>query len=235
MTIDSRQMQGFVSAVVGVARTDGTIATIEHPAAACSHTIHETNAPTVSAQGTADAPPPIFQLKDLPGHMGMRQLIELGIIRPLDDVHAYHTSYGQSVAGRAAVTQLAIPAHVAVCALTACWVWIGGELPGSIDVICSSHFRSTIFGRKIRVFNRQTPEDQCTAVNGLSLTNPVRTACDIATLPDNEWQGADYACLVRRLMDECGVSSAECLELLRVNRFWPNTPRAKRFFARLEE
>ena len=177
--------------------------------------------------------PPILQLKDLPGHMGMHRLIDLGVVRPLDDYHAYHTSYGQSVAGRVAVAQRAIPAHVPVCALTACWVWIGGEMPNSIDVISASHFRSTIFGRKIRVFNRQTPEDQCTVVYGLSLTTPVRTACDVATLPDNEWQGRNCAAKVRVLMNEYEVSPAACLNMLSVNRFWSNTPRAKRFFTKL--
>ena len=181
----------------------------------------------------ADNLPPILQLKDLPGHMGMRQLVDLGVIRPLDDYHAYHTSYGRSVAGRAAVTQRAIPAHVAVCAQTACWVWIGGQMPNSIDVISTSHFRSTIYGRKIRVFNRQTSDCQCTTVNTLKLTNPVRTACDLATLPDNEWQITDCAALVRSLMDAYHISATACLEMLSVNRFWPNTPRAKRFFSRL--
>ena len=181
----------------------------------------------------ADGLPPVLQLKDLPGHMGMRQLVDLGVIRPLDDYHAYHTSFGQSVAGRAAVTQRAIPAHVAVCAQTACWVWIGGDMPNSIDVISTSHFRSTIFSRKIRVFNRQTPENQCTVVYGLSLTTPVRTVCDIATLPDNEWQSGKCAAKVRILMNEYNVNPKACLEMLSVNRFWPNTPRAKRFFSQL--
>ena len=183
--------------------------------------------------GRAAGLPPVLQLKDLPGHMGMRQLIDLGIVRPLDEDHAYHVSYGLSVEGRVAVTQRAIPAHVAVCALTACWVWIGGDMPNSIDVISNSHFRSTIFGRKIRVFNRQAPEGQCIVVNGLSVTSPVRTACDVATLPDSEWQSGDCAAMVRILMDEYDVSAAECLDMLSVNRFWPNTPRAKQFFSRL--
>ena len=163
----------------------------------------------------------------------MHQLISMGVICPLDGDHAYQAVYAQSVAGRITLIKRVIPSHITLCALTACWVWLGGTLPGSIDVISRSHFRSTMFGRKIRVFNRQARESQTTVANGLRLTTPVRTACDIATLPDDEWQGRDGATLVDSLMEEYHFSASDCLTMLGVNRFWPNTPRARNYFSTL--
>ena len=174
-------------------------------------------------------------MRDLPGPMSLHRLTGLGVVRRLDEAHAYYARYTTTVQGRVRMVKRLAPSHVIVCALTACWVWLGGELPQTVDVVSQSHFRTVMYGRKIRVFNKQTTEQDVTTICGLHITTPLRTACEIAVLPNTEWEMTDGASLVCALMNEYRLTKSDCMAVLNANRFWSNGPRAKRFFSTLLE
>ena len=174
--------------------------------------------------------PMMLHVGELPGPFSLHSLAGAGMVCRLDSDHAYCSSHASSVRGRARIVKHLTPHGVISCGLTAGWVWIGGNFPESIDIVSSSHFRSLMFGRRIRVFNRQTPEQQCLVLEGLRITTPLRTACDIALLPEREFQASRGSHTIARLMKEYSLTPAQCLSLLRLNRFWPNTPQARQYF-----
>lgn len=69
-------------------------------------------------------PPPIITAEHVTGPLGMHMLIDLGILIPLDDAHAYRRDDGDSLYGRAAITAAALPKRITsmtVCGATAAW------------------------------------------------------------------------------------------------------------------
>ena len=196
--------------------------------------------PSIETADTADHgsqesfhPPMLVRVEDLPGPLSLHQLSGMGMVRPLDMHHAYYSRYAGTVPGRAHMVRRFIPSRTIACTLTASWIWIGGTFPSTIDVVSASHFRTTMFGRKIRVFNRQTPQEQYSMVEGMRVTTPLRTICDVALLADDEWDMVDAPLLIGSIMQSYDLSVRDCLDILRVNRFWQHAPRARHFFSTL--
>ncbi|ROT87778.1 hypothetical protein [Bifidobacterium mongoliense] len=167
---------------------------------------------------------------DLPGPLSLHRLAHMGAVRRLDDSHAYLSEHDDTLYGRGALMASMAPRRMSVCAVTAAWVWLGGQFPKTIDILSTSHFRSLIFGRKIRVFNRNAPASHLTTVGSLRITTPARTACDIALLSDEESADLYANEMVCSLMETYEFRPADCLAILDENRFWQNSPRARRFF-----
>lgn len=176
----------------------------------------------------------VLKARDLPGPMILHRLASVGAVRKLDNASAYRTEDANTLYGRGAIIRSVAPYGTVCCAVTAAWVWLGGEFPKTIDIVSTSHFRALIYGRKIRVFNRNAPQEHLTSIGDLHITTPQRTACDIALLSEEE-AGEIYANeTVCALMETYGFSPTDCLDILAANRFWQNSPRAKQFFRIIE-
>ncbi|KFI78944.1 hypothetical protein [Bifidobacterium pseudolongum] len=177
-------------------------------------------------QATADEPdappppsglPPIITAEHVTGPLGMHMLIRLGILIPLDDVHAYRREDGESLYGRAAITAAALPTRITamtVCGATAAWVWHGGDFPTTVDILSSSHHRTRVFGRPIRTRARRVPADQITTIGTLSLTTPERTACDLALSPIEEIRAHSWQPVIADLMKQYDFGLQPCLNIL---------------------
>lgn len=162
-------------------------------------------------------PPPIITAEHVTGPLGMHMLIDLGILIPLDDAHAYRRDDGDSLYGRAAITAAALPKRITsmtVCGATAAWVWHGGDFPATVDILSSSHHRTRVFGRPIRTRARRVPADQITSIGTLSLTTPERTACDLALSPIEEIRAHSWQPVIAELMKQYDFGPQPCLDIL---------------------
>lgn len=171
---------------------------------------------------------------ELPGPLSLQRLLHIGAVHKLDDTNAYLAEHATTLYGRGALMQSMAPKRTSICALSAAWVWLGGDLPNTVDILSTSHFRSLVFGRKIRVFNRHAPQTHMTVVGDLHLTSPMRTACDIALLSDAEAADVHASDMVCSLMESYAFRPADCLRILEENRFWQNAPKARAFFGIIE-
>ncbi|MBW3093224.1 hypothetical protein KIH79_09910 [Bifidobacterium sp. 82T10] len=175
-----------------------------------------------------DKPPtakPLLGSKELPGPLSLATLSGYGMMTRLDETNGYQMDHASTLFGRASIAARLAPRNTTVCALTAAWVWIGGRFPDTVDVISRSHYRSTVHDRRIRVFNRKSPQEQIMRVGDAHVTTPARTACDLVLLPEyQEYQGKGDAVdqLVIDLMLEYRVSAEDCLQILERNPFWPH-------------
>lgn len=160
----------------------------------------------------------------------MRRLARFGAIHQLDRDSAYLSEDAETLFGRASITNDLKPFNTVSCAVSAAWVWLGGKFPDTIDVISTSHYRSLIRGRRVRVFNRKVPSGQVATVGPLKVTTPARIACDLALLPADETSERHASNLVCALMDSGQCKPRDCLEILDQNRYWANAPRARAFF-----
>lgn len=162
-------------------------------------------------------PPPIITAEHVTGPLGMHMLIDLGILIPLDDAHAYRRDDGESLYGRAAITTAALPKRITsmtVCGATAAWVWHGGDFPATVDILSSGHHRARVFGRPIRTRARRVPSDQITSIGTLSLTTPERTACDLALSPIEEIRAHSWQPVIAELMKQYDFGPQPCLNIL---------------------
>ncbi|MCI1219741.1 MAG: hypothetical protein LKF99_04310 [Bifidobacterium sp.] len=197
---------------------------------------------TASMRGTAPpsiakaihAPSTVLRAHDLPGPMILHRLTLVGAVHKLDSANAYLAEHADTLYGRGAIVKSVAPGGTVSCAVSAAWVWLGGDFPKTIDVVSSSHFRSLTYGRKIRVFNRNTPPEHLTTIGQLRLTTPQRTACDIALLCDEESIDIRANEMVCALMESYAFRPTDCLHILAANRFWQNAPRARQFFSIIE-
>lgn len=173
---------------------------------------------------------PLLLADELPGPLSLNRLAGLGAIRKLDVGTAFRADDALTLYGRAMIVAKVVPFATVACALTAVWVWLGGEFPDSIDVISSSHYRAPIHGRKVRVFNRKAPPAHLSQLGPLRVTSPARTACDLALLPLEELSRQRAGEIICSLMETHHFRPSDCLDILEHNRYWQNAPRAKAFF-----
>jgi hypothetical protein len=110
-----------------------------------------------------------------------------GVITMLDTSAGYLTAAAQTLFGRASIARRLVPKDTIAAGTTAFWVWFSGTLPGELTVISSSHYRSLVFGRHIAALNRIIPAEDLRHVADLTLTSPLRTACDVACLPKEDF------------------------------------------------
>ncbi|WP_163196957.1 hypothetical protein [Bifidobacterium platyrrhinorum] len=180
--------------------------------------------------------PSILRLHDLPGPLSLSRLAANGTVHTLDPDSGYWHDHAATLYGRATIIHRIIPFASSACALTALWVWMGGDFPDTLDVLSRSHFRAAQHGHRIRVFSRQVTMRHLTSLGALSLTDPTRTACDIASLfrddaPARGFRGLDGA--VVDLMDAYGFSPDDCISLLDENPNMPATPQARAFLVQV--
>lgn len=193
-----------------------------------------------STDRPSSATEPLLDARGLPGPMSVRLLDGCGVLRPLDDTWCYLSRYARTLFGRGIIMTNLVPSRSTACSLTAAWVWLGGELPDSIDVLSRSHYRSTVCGRAIRTYDRKVTAKQTRRIGDLAVTSPARTACDVILLARglesddvDDWNGRhrdlarETACA---LMTDFHFKPQDCLDILDENRGWPGAPQARRFF-----
>lgn len=174
--------------------------------------------------------PMLTSNKDLPGPLSMNRLGTFGTLHQLDDVNAYLTQYSDTLFGRGAIMTKAAPHSCIACGRSALWVWMGGTFPDVIDVISSSHYRSLVYGRPIKTFDRRISPGQVSTIAGLKLTSPARTVCDIALLDKHAMPDKRRNKLAWAMLQKYRIDPADCLTILDKNRFWPNIGQARQFF-----
>lgn len=179
-----------------------------------------------------DYVPTLLSERDLPGPLSMQRLEQLGAIHQLDETNGYWSEYAATLFGRAQVVAELTPNHTIACAQSAAWVWLGGKLPNTVDVLSGSHYRSLSHGRRVRVFNRRPAPRQLQRIGRLRLTGPTRTAVDLASIRDTE-PDRDVPRVsdnIVELMEEYRISAQDCLTMLDESPHLPTGPRAKQFF-----
>lgn len=168
---------------------------------------------------------PMLGSSDLPGPLSLSMLAEFGSMTRLDSHNGYPAQSADTLYGRARIIGHVAPRNTVACILSAAWIWLGGLFPKSIDVISQSHYRTSMYGRSIRVFNRKAHPDHVISIGDTRVTTPVRTACDIALLPEKELHNADSRSLISRLMLNYRFTPDECMRVLGGNsRFWSRVP-----------
>lgn len=169
----------------------------------------------------------------------MSRLADIGIVRHLGPASAYRNLNADNPQTRAAIAASIIPARTIACHALATWVWLGGEFPGSIDVISTSHYRALKHGRRVRVFNRKAPDEHLTWIGRCALTTPLRTACDLAlSATSTDTSPTANTHLEHRILALATTyqfTMQDCLQLLNEHRFWPNAPAARQLLSLLAE
>ncbi|MDO4913759.1 MAG: hypothetical protein Q3961_04330, partial [Bifidobacteriaceae bacterium] len=135
------------------------------------HAKTSTNASNYSEQSS------ILASQTLPGKLAQQHLTDLGTLQCLDEHTVYVTKESDTIWGRSMIVAHSVPRDTIACALTAAWVWVGGDFPNTFDIISQSHFRTKLFSRRIRVFHKTIPTHHYSTVGGLYITNPIRTVC----------------------------------------------------------
>lgn len=202
--------------------------TMARPTTAGQAAAGRTTAGRTTASREHRGVPLLLPVTNLPGPLSMRHLSSRGIMRSLDAATVYHLDQVRTVAGRGMLASIMIPLGTSACMTLAAWIWMGGDLPQTIDLLTDAHFRAPIHGRRVRAFNRNAPEGHRTTVAGRTVTTPTRTACDIALLPDDEFEDIGGLPQVGRLIEDYDVPIEDCLRILDDNRYWPNTRTARR-------
>lgn len=157
----------------------------------------------------------IIQLKHLPGPLAMRKLTKLQAVMQLDSAHSVNAEMTRTLYGRATVMHELIPQHTAACERTAAWVWLGGALPEDyFEVLSTSHYRRVVYGRHIRVRQRRVNDDHMSVVGKIRLTNPVRTACDLALYSPKDPHFYVAQDLISQLMEQFRFTTVDCEPVL---------------------
>lgn len=193
------------------------------------------NAGTARHTTVSPSVPPVLFTKDLPGPLSLSRLETFGTIRKFDESAGYWNEHANTLYGRAMIVSTVAPFGTVACALTAAWVWLGGpDFPRTIDVISTSHFRSTSAGRRIRVFRRVTSPEHIIRLGNLPVTTPQRTACDLVMGMDDAPDPSAINTLVCRLMTAYSFRASECLQIIKEHRHHKHAGRARIFFESLQ-
>ncbi|MBT1164856.1 hypothetical protein [Bifidobacterium felsineum] len=175
--------------------------------------------------------PPLLHTDDLPGPLSLNRLSEFGTVSKLDEFSGYWSEHATTLYGRASIVAAIAPFGTVACTQTAAWVWLGGpNFPATIDVISTSHFRSSSAGRRIRVFKRLTLPEQIMKLGTLSITTPARTACDLVMAPDEGSEPSAINNLVCQLMSAYEFRPNDCLQIIKEHRHHKYAAKAKDFF-----
>ncbi|KFI95734.1 hypothetical protein [Bifidobacterium stellenboschense] len=172
--------------------------------------------------------PTILRERDLPGPMSLGRLAAEGTITTLDDMESgYWSEHAATLYGRASIVHRIIPHSTAACALTAMWVWMGGEFPRTLDVLSRSHFRMRHFGHRVRAFTRKVTPRHLVTIGNLRVTDPTRTACDVASLHATAAHPNDYTERIVDLMDAYDFTPDDCATILDENPCMSTMPRTR--------
>ena len=182
--------------------------------------------------------PAIIDVSVLPGRLSLGQLAINGFITLLDPTCGYVTAQARTLTGRAQIVTAMIPPQTTACMRLAQWVWIGGQFPDVIELATFSHFRADMHGRPTHTYKRIMDEAHRARIGKLTLTSPIRTACDIGCLDLDAAQPAHrrrQLTDLRRLMVAWNVSAQDCAHMLRGNRRWPGQRRGLAVFEAMRE
>lgn len=147
--------------------------------------------------------PDLIHADDLPGPTALAWLQRCGRATLLDDDIAVGRPPVNSTYRRARIAAGLVPRRSTACGLLAFWVWEGGPLPRRLEVI-RERLPTSRVPHDIQVVQRQLSADDSLTIAGLCLTSPLRTAADLACLPDD-------------IFDE-DVGDGRFIDLLRHNR-----------------
>lgn len=182
--------------------------------------------------------PALIDVSLLPGRLSLGQLAVNGFVTLLDPTCGYVTAQARTLAGRAQIVTAVIPPRTTACMRLAQWVWIGGQFPDVIELATFSHFRADMHGRPTHTYKRIMDEAHRARIGKLTLTSPIRTACDIGCLDLDAAQPAHrrrQLTDLRRLMVVWNVSAQDCAHMLRGNRRWPGQRRGLAVFEAMRE
>lgn len=165
----------------------------------------------------------------------MNRLAAFGTVHKLDESASYWSEHASTLYGRATIVSTVAPFGTVACMQTAAWVWLGdAPFPASIDVISTSHFRSTSAGRRIRVFRRLTLPEQIIKLGSLPITTPTRTACDLVMTPEDDVTPSRINDLVCQLMSAYRFRPNDCLDIIKEHRHHKYAGRARLFFESIQ-
>jgi hypothetical protein len=117
----------------------------------------------------------------------LKILTKLGLLRKLVRGVYVAAQVPDSVLLRAAALHLVVPEGVVITDWTACWLWTGIDAPGAHErapelYLFHSKSHSRMRNSLARSGARHFSPRDVTYLEGLALTTPLRTACDLGRL-----------------------------------------------------
>lgn len=99
--------------------------------------------------------------------------------------------------------------------------------------LAKAHYRTLRYGRKINVFNRVAPSEHTIKVGPITVTTPVRTACDLALncVPETESKVSEIICM---LMQEFHFRSNDCMQIMEDAKHIRNAPQARNYILAID-
>ena len=195
----------------------------------------DANDPVPSLSLATTASNPIIHVGEIPGALCLAQLQQLGLLTMLDSTAGYLTSTASSLYGRVRIASRVLPKMTVAAGPLAFWIWWGGSFPHQITIVSNSHFRSTVFGRRICVFDREVAPEDYHHIDGITLTSPARTACDITCLPPDEFAERFGLRNLSSFLQYYEVSQKDCRAKLESNPRWPARANGLQVFDDLEK
>lgn len=128
--------------------------------------------------------PDVVRAEDLPGPTAMAWLAREGRVRVIDSSTAVSSLLPDSMVRRAQAASYLVPRRCTACGLLALWIWEGGAFPRRLEVIATLKPKSPL-PHDVSVRLRRLAPGESMAVAGLRVTSPLRTAVDVACLPDD--------------------------------------------------
>lgn len=163
----------------------------------------------------------LLEAQKLPGSFCLKHLENKGLTTCLNASTAFLNSFSQSIHGRSTIAQKIIPRSTSACGRLAAWVWCSGTLPKHVDVISTSHHKNSLFDRKIIVHQRKVPNAHQHRIGNLSLTSPLWTICEIASLCRAEFKKWGDLKSLLLFLHRHKLTIEDCIDLLHSYPRWP--------------
>ncbi len=154
--------------------------------------------------------PDVIHADELPGPTALAWLQRQGKAVLVDAATAVSTLVPDSVPRRAEVAARLLPRRCTACGLLALWVWEGGTFPARLEALCAQQSKTPV-PHSVRLLQRRLAPGESMDIAGLEVTTPLRTAVDLACLPDDVFDERVGAGHFVTFLVHHGLSMHDCL------------------------
>lgn len=172
----------------------------------------------------------LLHVTDLPGELCLGHLKMAGIVEMLDSTAGFLQQAATSLYGRAAIYNEILPYKCVLSGLSALWVWVGGCFPHDITINTTSHVRSSIYGHVFTTVRRSLMPEEIRKVGELRVTSPLRTACDIASMPREQFDDDVGLPVLLHLLQQYEITHTHCRKAIEANPRWSGYRNAQAVF-----
>lgn len=176
----------------------------------------------------------LLRVSDLPGQLCLGHLKMAGIVEMLDSTAGFLRQAATSLYGRAAIYNEILPYKCVLSGLSALWVWVGGRFPHDITINTTSHVRSSIYGHAFTTVRRRLASEEINKVGELRVTSPLRTACDIASMPRTQFDDTVGLPVFVHLLEQYKITHIHCRKAIEANPRWSGYQNAQAVFDEIQ-